>query len=52
MVSQRLDGVGKLSGLYKVIETCRWQITIIAGIIGTCLIFRPEVSELLKALLK
>jgi len=52
MVSQRLDGFGKLQGLFKVIEACRWQITIIAGIIGTCLIFRPEVAELLKAVLK
>ena len=24
MVSQRLDGFGKLHGLYKVIEACKW----------------------------
>ena len=52
MVSQRLDGYGRLQGLFKVIEACRWQITIIAGIIGTCLIFHPELSEILKAVLK
>lgn len=53
MIAQKLDGgYGRLQGLFKVIEACRWQITIIAGIIGTCLIFRPEVAELLKAVLK
>jgi len=54
MITQRLDGgqSGKLQGLYKVIEACKWQITIVAGILATCLIFRPEVAELLKALLK
>jgi hypothetical protein len=53
MVSQRLDGgYGRLQGLYKVIMECKWQICILAGILATCLIFRPEVAELLKAVLK
>lgn len=53
MIAQKLDGgYGRLQGLYRVIEACRWQITIIAGIIGTCLIFHPELSELIKTVLK
>ena len=50
LVTDKIEGCGqggKLQGLYRVIETCRWQITIIAGIIGTCLIFRPEVASIL-----
>ena len=50
MVSQRLDGYGRLQGLYKVIETCRWQIVAIVGILSSLLIFRPELGELLKLL--
>lgn len=53
MVSQKLDGgYGRLQGLYRVIEACKWQITIIAGIIGTCLIFRPDLSALLTKLVQ
>lgn len=52
LITQRLDGYGRLQGLYRVIESCKWQICIIAGILATCLIFRPEVAELLKAALK
>lgn len=54
MIAQRLDGSrwGKLEGLYKTIIETKWQICIVAGILAMALIFRPEVAELLKAVVK
>ena len=55
LVTDKIEGNGqggKLAGLYNVIIQTKWQITIVAGLLAGCLIFRPEVAELLKALLK
>ena len=52
MVSQRLDGFGKLNAICKVIVETKWQICIVVGTLAMALVFRPEVAELLKAVLK
>ena len=52
MVSQRLDGFGKLNAICKVIVETKWQICIVVGTLAMALVFRPEVAELLKAMLK
>lgn len=52
MVSQRLDGFGKLNAICKVIVETKWQICIVVGTLAMALVFRPEVAEILKALLK
>ena len=42
----------KLTGLYKMIVDCKWQICIVVGLICLSLIFRPELSNLITTFLK
>lgn len=42
----------KLTGLYKMIVDCKWQICIVVGLICLSLIFRPELSSLITTLMK
>ena len=52
MIAQRLDGFGKLQGLYKVLIECKWAIVTLGGLICGLLAYRPEVSAVIKELVK
>lgn len=52
MIRDKLENNTGRAGLYRLIERCKWQLTIIAGFISVVLAFRPQLAAVIENLFK
>ena len=55
-IRDKLEGGGYGGGfwpaLFRLLERCRWQVTIIAGFVSAVLAFRPQFAAIIEAALR
>lgn len=52
-VMDKLDGQSsKLGLLARTLDSCKWALCVLAGIVSTLLIFQPQVAQIVAEILK
>lgn len=52
-VMDKLDGpTSKLGLLAKTVDSCKWALCVLAGIVSTVLILQPQIAQIVAEILK